>query len=139
MQKIAAGVLLIFLVNGFCFSFPASREQPFDQYFDEYGSQTLWWQEKIHLDNFAYFLKKHPETIGYIAFHKSPNESMKKFRSRAKRVVNFLTIQIPRSRRVKKEQIVAIYDGESENPTTVLQPVDKGGNSPFAGVCLSFK
>jgi len=47
-------------------------------YFDSYQSDAPWQEQKAHLDNFAFYLKKNPEMIGYIAFFTKENQSVKK-------------------------------------------------------------
>ncbi len=49
-----------------------------DQVFDSYRSKIPWKEERAHLDNFAIFLKKNPNCIGYVFVFTKENESPKK-------------------------------------------------------------
>jgi nucleosome binding factor SPN SPT16 subunit len=96
-----------------------------DEYFNHYESNISWNKQMAFLGDFAVFLEKNPETIGYIGFYVGEKESLKKIQSRIDKSVKFLT----KNMKIEKSRIVVIKgDTKKEMSEIILQPVDK--NSP---------
>ncbi|CAN5433295.1 hypothetical protein BH20ACI1_BH20ACI1_30420 [soil metagenome] len=101
-----------------------------DQLFDTYQSDISWNDERAHLDNFAIYLKKESELIGYIYIFSKENESVRKSKSRTNRIVKYLTKNIGSSLEIEKSRIVFIYKKNTDRSETILQPVLKGFKPP---------
>jgi hypothetical protein len=99
--------------------------------FDEYKTFISWNFERANLDNFAIYLRNHPETIGYIAFYVGKKDSAKKVRSRIEKSKRYLI----EKRGIARKRLVVIFAGELTNySTTVLQPLDKSLPRPYREV-----
>jgi nucleosome binding factor SPN SPT16 subunit len=98
-----------------------------DEYFNRYKSSIPWNEQMVSLGDFAVFLKKNPETIGYIGFYVGEKESPKKIQSRIDKSVKFLT----KIMKVDKSRVVVIKgDTKKEMSEIILQPFDKNSPSP---------
>ncbi len=96
-----------------------------DQWFDSYENLT-WEDERQRLSSFAIFLKRKPETNGYIAFYVGKREKGEEVRSRIKRVKEFLVCKLE----IKEDRIILVDAGEREENLTILQPVSKNNPPP---------
>lgn len=87
------------------------------RWFDIYSDVTVE-EETVHLDNFAYFLKKDPKLIGYIGFFVGKDDKYKKVKRRALKAKEYLMKEydLPESR------IVVLYGGKNPDTQFVLQP-----------------
>lgn len=92
-----------------------------DEAFNRYRSDLPWKQQMALLGDFAVFLQRNPETIGYILIHTGERDSPKKVKFRVNRTMKFLTQYM----KVEKKRIVIIYVGKFGNSEMILQPVDK--------------
>lgn len=101
---------------------PARNADPFDYY-----SHRIPWKEEIsRLDNFAIFLLRNPETVGFLAYYSGPDSSRRRAKARAEKSVRYLT----RLRRVDPRRIITIYGGEMDHAATILQPAPEHSPPP---------
>jgi hypothetical protein len=86
-------------------------------WFDAYTKVSLD-EEKAHLDNFAYYLRKNPNWTGYIGYFVGNGEKGKKIKQRVLKAKKYLVSEynLPESR------IVIIYGGKSAETKFILQP-----------------
>jgi hypothetical protein len=109
-----------FLLITVLFAGPATSALP-TEWFDQYG-QISWAQERIRLDNFAYYLSQNPEMIGYVAVIQGKRESNFHLQRRITRLRGHLV----RSRNVDPKNLVIIRVATKKNSQeTILQPIDK--------------
>jgi len=96
------------------------------RWFDEYSQVTLQ-QERLHLDNFAYYLQKNSDWVGYVGFYVSKTKSIKTGRLRAERAKEYIvkTFKIPKS------SIKIVYLGREADDRFILQPRLISESSPF--------
>ncbi len=94
--------------------------------FEYYWHRIPWKEEVARLDNFAIFLTKNPETVGYVAYYSGKGGSRRRAKARAQKAVSYLT----RFRRIGPRRIVMIYGGKLDNASTILQPVPKHSPPP---------
>ena len=94
------------------------------RWFDQYSNVTNR-EEKLHLDNFAYYLLKDSSLLGYIAFSAGKNEKASVVRKRAERGRQYLA----REFRISRDRIRLIYLGKADETTFILQPVAR--DKPF--------
>ena len=98
--------------------------------FDSYSHRISKKKERFLLDNFAIFLTRNPEMIGYVAYYEGARTSPGQARLRAERAVKYLS----GVRRINPGRIVIIYGGELDRARTVLQPVPRNSPPPDFGV-----
>lgn len=99
----------------------------FDGYFDAYSIDTPWRNQKASLDNLAILLSKNSDYIVYIGFESGEKEPLKKVKARANRIIKYLT----ETRKIERKRIIDVYLEKTANPSVILQPIIKGGKSPF--------
>jgi hypothetical protein len=87
--------------------------------FDSYNSDIGWKDEMVRLDNFAIYLNKHPEMIGYIGFYVGGKDTTKKVLARSKRAKNYLI----HDRGIDNTRIIIINAGKLDSSLRVLQPM----------------
>lgn len=94
-----------------------------DQWFDSWFLPISRVEERIHLDNFAYYLERDPKLIGYVLQCTEDEKSRKKAARDVSRMRKYLIkeFKIPSERIVAKASICSL-------PITVLQPVDKSSS-----------
>jgi hypothetical protein len=119
MNFVLSTLIILVLSAILCSTAPAQsgRGEPFD----EYLLNASWREQTFHLDNFAFFLKRNPETIGFIFLYTRSGESKWRASSRINRGVGYLYKRnsIPRSR------LRICYRGESLFLKAILQPLDR--------------
>lgn len=131
MKNIVFTIVFLLSVSVMSFSkSDLSKSILVDGLFDTYQSDISWNEERAHLDNFAIYLKKEPELIGYIYIFTKENESVRKSKSRTNRIVKYLTKNIGSNFKVEKSRIVFIYKKNSDTSEIILQPVLKGFKPP---------
>ena len=87
------------------------------RWFDSYTYVTSE-QEKFHLDNFAYYLKKSPELTGYICYFVGKDTRYKKINQRAFKAKKYLMKEYG----LQKSRIILVYGGKRAETTFILQP-----------------
>ena len=85
------------------------------------------------LDNFAVYLNKYPEMIGYVAFYRRKGDSLTKIKARIEKVKKYLVT----TRQVNSSRIIIIDAGIFDSSITILQPVDKNAEPPNFGFSKS--
>ncbi len=125
---ILIALLLFFSQFGlpkFTITSSAKAQEPFDRY----HTFKPWKDEIFDLDNFAIFLRKNPETIGYIAFYVGDKDSCSQVKARIDKSKKYLI----EHRKIDKRRIVVIYAGRLTNfSTTILQPIIKDLPPPYS-------
>lgn len=97
-----------------------------DQPFASYG-KLPWAEEKLHLDDFAMFLKRNPDMRGYVAFYVGENEKESNTKKRMNRVKRYL---LNGWQEIGKGRITFVNAGKREETRTVLQHVLKTKPAP---------
>jgi hypothetical protein len=92
--------------------------------FDEYFGKTPWNEEIFSLDNFAGYLRRNPDFIGYIAYYVGQDSSETATKRRALRAKQYLI----RKRAIRANRIVVAKAGTMPETMFVLQPAPK--NAP---------
>ena len=92
----------------------------FDPY-DSYGA-IPWADEKAHLDNFAFTLRRDPDTIGYITVYAGRRACVGEAKDRALRAKKYVV----ESRGIQASRIKWIDGGYREELTVILQPAPRG-------------
>jgi hypothetical protein len=95
------------------------------RWFDEYSNVTPR-EEKLHLDNFAYYLLKDPSLLGYIVFRVGKSEKASVVSKRAERGRQYLV----REYRISRDRIRLIYLGKAGETTFILQPMTRDKSFP---------
>ena len=113
---------LSFVMIGLCgFLLWPSAFTRADQWFDYYG-KIPWEEERLRLDDFAMFLKRNPDMIGYMAFYVGESDSEAEIERHVIQAKN----HIVRGRlKINKERIVIVNAGKRAETRFVLQPVLK--------------
>lgn len=119
--KVSCLFLLIIVV----LAFPKLSVVTADKWFDSYGNIS-WQEEQARLGNFAIFLERNPDMIGYIAFYIGDKDSSKKVKQRIKRGKKFLLSKF----KVEESRIAIINAGKKEETEIILQPVSKNVPPP---------
>src|SRR4051794_26651738 len=109
-------MLLAFLSGVFAAS--VFGQEPFDRYLT-FASKD---DERFHLDNFAIYLWRHPDDVGYILFYLGDDATLPKVRKRVYAAKNYLV----QTRKVQPGRIRIVYGGLLGLSMTVLQPLPKG-------------
>jgi hypothetical protein len=110
-------LLVAALLTGVLVTF-AHGQEPFDS-FPAFSSKAI---ERLHLDNYAFYLLDHPDTIAYLIFYVGRDGTLKRVRERVSAAKYYLI----RMRGVDAKRIKVVYKGLFENTSTiVLQPLDK--------------
>jgi len=101
-----------------------------DQWFDSYGAIS-WTEERLHLDNFAIYLKRNSEMIGYIGVCSNNHKfSVKNQKGKMNKIEKYLV----GVRKVEASRIKIIDRGKCIETNTILQPIDqKLGARTFPG------
>ncbi len=124
-------ILTLLITPAFAsFNLKSDLFKSIDGLFDTYQSNVSWNEERAHLDNFAIYLKKEPELIGYIYVLSKENESVQKIKTRKNRIVKYLTGNIGSKLEVEESRVVFIYKENTDKSETILQPVLKGYKPP---------
>lgn len=98
-----------------------------DSPFAVYSGNLAWEDEVVFLDNFAIYLKRHPEMIGYVGFYSDARMSRRKLEDRMDRSIRYLR----KTRKIPKGRVQARYLGIAEDSQIVLQPLNKDKNPPW--------
>lgn len=88
------------------------------RWFDQYSNVTRV-EEEFHLNNFAYYLQKDPDLIGYIAFKVGKNEKTSAVARRAERNKQYLF----RKFNIPKKRIRLVCLGRADETLFILQPL----------------
>ena len=117
----------VFGLSESAFVRPVMAQEPFDTY----ETFISWKYEKANLDNFAIFLMKHPETIGYVVFYTGDKDSFKKVNKRITKSKRYLIDR----RKIANGRLIVIYAGTlAKFSTTILQPMDANLPPPYKDV-----
>ena len=122
-------ILLLYAISlitlsGLAFVSPARAQEPFDRY----TTFIPWNLEKAHLDDFAIYLTKHRDTIGYLVFYTGGKDSYKMVSARVEKSRMYLIDR----RKIAGKRLVVIYAGRLANfSTTILQPLDTSLPPPY--------
>ena len=119
----AAVVSLVFSVSGL-------RDARADEPFDSYNTNISWNEERARLENFAIFLKRNPDYVGGVYVFPGKTETVKKARTRIKRIINFLTKEMPSEYRIEGSRIFAVSKESSLKDRVILQPIHKNSSPP---------
>src|SRR5262245_24717563 len=95
------------------------------RWFDEYSNVTNS-QEKLHLDDFAYYLIKDPNVLGYIAFRVGKKEKMATVKKRAENNKRYLVQEF----KIPQERIRLVCLGRSDDTIFILQPLERDKSFP---------
>ena len=98
--------------------------------FDTYSQRISWKRETKFLDNFSIYLKRFPNTTGYILYFVGDKDDTKSARARANRAKNYLFAQ-----NVRANRIVVLCGGKLDNSRTSLYLVEPAAPLPKAGKC----
>ncbi len=93
---------------------------------DTYGHEVSWKTERFSLDNSAFFLKKYPEKVGYIAFFIGDNENFQKAKRRAERAKRYLVDFW----KIDSTRIVIMCGGSLNSSRTSIWIRDKDAPKP---------
>jgi len=74
---------LLILVNA-----GASAQSP--EPFDTFRADIPWKDQMFHLDDFSIYLKRFPETIGYVLYYKGDKDTKEELRRRVERAKRYL-------------------------------------------------
>lgn len=117
----------VLLFSWFLVTSQVNAQEPFDRY----KTFISWGFERANLDNFAIYLTRFPETIGYIAFYTGDDHSLNQTRKRINLAKNYLVSR----RKIGASRIKIIYVGRlGKFATTILQPLDKDLPPPYKDV-----
>jgi hypothetical protein len=119
-MKRVMSIFIIFIV-GLCVCTTTIAQDVQGSPFSEYLSNASWKEQTFFLDDFAIFLNKHPETVGFIFLYARSGDSKKMVLNRISRGVKYLSKQngIPKSR------LRICYRGRGLYSKVVLQPIDR--------------
>ena len=116
MKVILTAISIILLTVAIVTS--AYGQEPFDSY-PAFSSIAI---ERLHLDNYAFYLLDHPDTNAYLVYYLGRDGTLKQVRQRVSAAKHYLV----KSRGVDAKRIKMVYRGLLENTSTiVLQPLDK--------------
>ena len=94
------------------------------RWFDQYSHVTDA-QEKLHLNDFAYYLIKDSDLLGYIAFRIGNKDKMSVVKKRAEHNKRYLVQKF----KISSERIRLVFLGRSDNTIFILQPLER--DKPF--------
>lgn len=83
--------------------------------FDEYG-RISWMEEKARLDNFAVYLAKDPDTVGYISVFNAPKMCAGEAQARAVRAKRYIV----EHRKIPWNKVIWKEEGYSDEMQTTL-------------------
>lgn len=95
------------------------------QHVDDYGN-VRWRDEKARLDSFAFEVKSHPATVGYILCYGGRVGREGEARRRCERAKNYLV----NSHRIDPPRVLTIDGGFRERLSVELWPVREGASPP---------
>jgi hypothetical protein len=99
--------------------------------FDTYSLELSWQRQRFNLDNFAAYLRRFPDTTGYIAYFVGDRDNAGKVRRQAERSKRYLVTQ----RTTSKDRVVVLCGGMFDNSRMSLYLIKKGGATPDFGPC----
>lgn len=103
----------------------AQSQEPFNSY----RHDISWELEVTHLDDFAIYLKKNPDSFGCICYFVGDKETPEKVSRRVKRAKDYLHA----NRNIEKARVEIIYAGRLDNSRTALYLINKDSPSPPCG------
>jgi hypothetical protein len=80
-----------------------------------------WEQEKLFLDDFAFYLEKNANMNGHILFYVGSNEKASSIKKRAERAMNYLI----HKRKVDRRRLFLMNVGKRDETLFILQPIEK--------------
>jgi hypothetical protein len=113
------------IVLAFLLTLDAMASKSVDEWFDSYG-KLPWEEERLHLDNFAIYLKRNPEMVGYLAYYVGDDSSEAEMEARIGRAKEYLICEF----KIDKKRIIVVKAEKREKTKVVLQPVSKEKRPP---------